>query len=67
MVMMVLCFCTIFKVIFNTRNNMGNLRKLHREALVPLVPYTGIFLSDLVSIEEGMYVAYFLMDFQSYF
>jgi len=41
------------KVIFNTRNNMGNLRKLHREAHAPLVPYTGIFLSDLVSIEEG--------------
>jgi len=41
------------RVIFNTRNNMGNLRKLHREAAAPLVPYTGIFLSDLVSIEEG--------------
>ena len=41
------------RVIFNTRNNMGNLRKLHREAHAPLVPYTGIFLSDLVSIEEG--------------
>ena len=41
------------RVIFNTRNNMANLRKLHREAHAPLVPYTGIFLSDLVSIEEG--------------
>eukprot|EP01084_Bolivina_argentea_P275738 470319_1 len=41
------------RVIFNTANNMGYLRKLHREAHPPLVPYTGIFLADLVSIEEG--------------
>lgn len=41
------------RVIFNTRGGMANLRKLHREAHAPLVPYTGIFLSDLVSIEEG--------------
>ncbi|ETO36795.1 rasGEF domain-containing protein [Reticulomyxa filosa] len=41
------------KVIFRTAHNMSNLRKIHREACAPMIPYTGIFLSDLVSIEEG--------------
>jgi len=41
------------KVLFRTAHNMANLRKIHREACAPMIPYTGIFLSDLVSIEEG--------------
>jgi len=42
-----------FKVIFATKRNMANLRKLHRETYPPMIPYTGIFLQDLLSIEEG--------------
>ena len=42
-----------FKVIFSTKRNMSNLRKLHRETYPPMIPYTGIFLQDLLSIEEG--------------
>eukprot|EP00483_Globobulimina_turgida_P001323 UN01325 len=42
-----------FKVIFSTKKNMANLRKLHRETYPPMIPYTGIFLQDLLSIEEG--------------
>ena len=42
-----------FKVIFSTKRNMSNLRKLHRESYPPMIPYSGIFLQDLLSIEEG--------------
>jgi len=39
--------------LFDTKRNMQNLRKAHHEATVPKVPYTGIFLTELVGIEEG--------------
>ena len=38
---------------FDTKRNMRNLRNAHKTALPPMVPYTGIFLSELVGIEEG--------------
>ena len=38
--------------LFDTKQNMGNLRAAHKEAKAPMVPYTGIFLSELVGIEE---------------
>ena len=39
--------------LFDTKRNMKNLRDAHKKALPPMVPYTGIFLSELVGIEEG--------------
>merc|ERR1712154_404305 len=42
-----------FKVIFSSKKNMANLRKLHRETYPPMLPYVGIFLQDLFQIEEG--------------
>lgn len=39
--------------LFDTKRNMKNLREAHKNALPPMVPYTGIFLSELVGIEEG--------------
>ena len=41
------------KIIFQTTNNMSNLKKLMRNAKPPMIPYIGIFLSELVSIDEG--------------
>eukprot|EP01084_Bolivina_argentea_P197743 338812_1 len=32
---------------------MANLRKLHRETYPPMIPYNGIILQDLLSIEES--------------
>merc|ERR1712154_287881 len=40
-------------VLFDTKRNMKNLRDAHHEVAVPKVPYTGIFLTELVGIEEG--------------
>ena len=39
--------------LFDTKKNMKNLREAHKKALPPMVPYTGIFLTELVGIEEG--------------
>ena len=33
-----------FKVIFKSNNNMGNLRRIHRESHAPMIPYTGIII-----------------------
>ena len=41
-----------FSDIFSMDDNWGNLRKLHSEAHAPAILHTGIFLQDLVAIDE---------------
>jgi len=42
-----------FKVIFASKKNNANLRRLHRETNPPMMPYIGLYLQDLFNVEEG--------------
>ena len=42
-----------FKVIYDSRSNHANLRKIHRETPLPMVPYVGVMLQVLFQIDEA--------------
>lgn len=42
-----------FKVIYDSRGNHANLRKIHRETPLPMVAYAGVLLQVLFQIDEG--------------
>jgi len=42
----------VIKTYFVTTHNMANLRQLHKERPMPMIPYTGIYLQDLIQSEE---------------
>jgi len=41
------------KQIFSMQDNWKTLRRLHREAHAPAILHTGLFLQDIVAIDEG--------------
>ena len=42
-----------FKVIYDSRGGHKNLRTIHRETVLPIVPYSGVLLQVLFQIDEG--------------
>lgn len=42
-----------FSELANSSQSFGNLRKAIKESSTPLIPYLGLYLTDLVFIEEG--------------
>jgi len=42
------------KQIFSMQDNWKTLRRMHREAHAPAILHTGLFLQDIVAIDEGV-------------